>query len=84
MAPIDLISILVSDEHACRSKRLLERRHKQAQFHDPNKLLDNFDFQFNPKMNRSLVFDLATAAWFRRREDALFRGPSGSGTSHCA
>ncbi len=23
--------------------------------------LDNFDFQFNPKMNRSLVFDLATA-----------------------
>jgi hypothetical protein len=27
-----LISILVSDELACRSKRLLERRHKQAQF----------------------------------------------------
>ena len=39
MAPIDLISILVSDELACRSKRLLERRHKQAQFRDPNKLL---------------------------------------------
>ena len=37
-----------------------------------NKLLDNFDFQFNPKMNRSLVFDLATAAWIGRREDALF------------
>ncbi len=61
MAPIDLISMLVSDELACRSKRLLERRHKQAQFRDPNKRLDNFDFQFNPKMNRSLVFDLATA-----------------------
>src|SRR5208282_6291936 len=44
MAPIDLISILVSDELACRSKRLLERRHKQAQFRDPNKQLDNFDF----------------------------------------
>ena len=43
MAPIDLISILVSDELACRSRRLLERRHKQAQFRDPNKLLDNFD-----------------------------------------
>ena len=70
MAPIDLISILVSDELACRGKRLLERRHKQAQFRDPNKQLDNFDFQFNPKMNRSLVFDLATAAWIGRREDA--------------
>ncbi len=85
MAPIDLISILVSDELACRSKRLLERRHKQAEFRDPHKLLDNFDFQFNPKMNRSLVFDLATAAWIRRRrEDALFLGPAGSGKSHCA
>ena len=84
MAPIDLISILVSDELACRTKRLLERRHKQAQFRDPNKQLDNFDFQFNPKMNRSLVFDLATAAWIGRREDALFLGPAGSGKSHCA
>ena len=33
LAPIDLISTLVSDELACRSKRLLERRHKQAQLH---------------------------------------------------
>ena len=84
MAPIDLISILVSDELACRSKRLLERRNKQAQFRDANKLLDNFDFQFNPKMNRSLVFDLATANWVGKREDALFLGPPGSGKSHCA
>jgi len=83
-APIDLISILVSDELACRSKRLLERRHKQAQFRDPNKLLDTFDFQFNPKMNRSLVFDLATCAFIGRREDALFLGPGGTGKSHLA
>ena len=62
MAPIDLISILVSDELSCRSERLLERRHKQACFRDTNKTLDTFDFQFNPKMNRALVFDLATAA----------------------
>ena len=52
MAHIDLLSTLVSDELECRSKRLLERRHKQAQFRDADKRLDNFDFQFNPKMNR--------------------------------
>ena len=51
MAAIDLISTLVSDELACRSKRLLERRHKQAQFRDADKRLDNFDFQFNARMN---------------------------------
>jgi DNA replication protein DnaC len=44
-----------------RSATVLERRHKQAQFRDAEKRLDNFDFQFNPKMNRNLVFELATA-----------------------
>src|SRR5207253_125516 len=57
MAPIDLISCLVSDELNRRSDRLLERRRKHAAFRDPQKTLDNFDFTFNPKMNRTLVFD---------------------------
>src|SRR5229473_3315446 len=68
MAPIDLISCLVSDE--------LTR--------DPDRTLDNFDFAFNPKMNRSLVFDLATGAFISKREDALFLGPGGTGKSHLA
>lgn len=84
MAPIDLISCLVSDELSRRSDRLLERRRKQAGFRDPQKRLDNFEFNFNPKMNRSLIFDLATAAFIGRREDSLFLGPPGSGKSHLA
>jgi len=84
MAPIDLISCLVSDELSRRSDRLLERRRKQAGFRDPQKRLDNFDFNFNPKMNRSLIFDLATSAFIGRREDSLFLGPPGSGKSHLA
>jgi DNA replication protein DnaC len=84
MAPIDLISCLVSDELLRRSERLLERRRKQAAFRDPQKTLDNFDFTFNPKINRSLVFDLATGAFIAKREDALFLGPGGTGKSHLA
>jgi len=82
MAPLDLLSCLVSDELTRRADRLLERRRKQAQFRDPLKTLDNFDFTFNPKMNRSLVFELATGAFIARHEDALFLGPPGSGKSH--
>src|SRR5215475_7700290 len=84
MVPIDLISCLVSDELTRRSDRLLERRRKQAGFRDANRTLDNFDFTFNPKMNRSLIFDLATAAFIGKREDALFLGPGGTGKSHLA
>jgi DNA replication protein DnaC len=60
LAPIDLIACLISDELTRRSDRLLERRRKQAAFRDPQATLDNFDFDFNKKMNRSLVFQLAT------------------------
>jgi DNA replication protein DnaC len=84
MTPIDFISCLVSDELHRRSDRLLERRRKTAQFRDPQKTLDNFDFNFNRKMNRSLVFDLATANFIAKREDALFLGPPGTGKSHLA
>jgi len=84
MAPIDLISCLVSDELTRRMDRLLERRRKEARFRDPHTTLDNFDFNFNKKMNRSLVFDLATGAFIAKHEDALFLGPPGTGKSHLA
>jgi DNA replication protein DnaC len=84
MTPIDLISCLVSDELTRRGDRLLERRRKQAQFRDPQKTLDNFDFDFNRKMNRSLVFDLATGSFIAKHDDSLFLGPPGSGKSHLA
>ena len=84
MAPIDLISCLVSDELTRRADRLLESRRKQAGFRDPDRMLDNFDFSFNPKINRSLVFDLATGVFISRREDSLFLGPGGTGKSHLA
>jgi DNA replication protein DnaC len=67
-----------------RSERLLDRRRKQAAFRDRTRPWTNFDFTFNPKMNRSLVFDLATCAFIGKREDALFLGPGGTGKSHLA
>jgi DNA replication protein DnaC len=57
---------------------------QQAGFRDPDRTLDNFDYSFNPKTNRSLVFDLATGAFIQKREDALFLGPGGTGKSHLA
>jgi DNA replication protein DnaC len=84
MPPIDFLSCLVADELNRRGDRLLERRRKQAQFRDPHKTLDSFDFNFNKKINRSLVFDLASSAFIARHEDALFLGPPGTGKSHLA
>jgi DNA replication protein DnaC len=84
MAPIDLVSALVSDELLRRQDRLFARRHKQARFRDPDRSLDSFDFDFNRKMNRALVYELATARFVAQREDALLLGPPGTGKSHLA
>jgi DNA replication protein DnaC len=80
--PIDLVSVLVSDELLRRRDRLLERRIKLAGFRDPGKTLDSFDFDFNKKMDRALLFDLASARFVTQHEDALFLGPPGTGKSH--
>jgi DNA replication protein DnaC len=84
LAPLDLVATLVSDELQRRQDRLLERRHKQARFRDPDRSLDRFDFDFNKKMNRALVYELATARFVQQREDVLFLGPPGTGKSHLA
>jgi DNA replication protein DnaC len=84
LAPIDFLSRLVQDELVRRQDRLLDRRVKQAGFRDVDKRLDTFDFDFSRKMNRALVFELATARWITQHADALFLGPPGTGKSHLA
>jgi DNA replication protein DnaC len=81
---LDFLSVLVSDELLRRQDRLLGRRRKDAGFRDVGKTLDSFDFDFNKKMNRKLVFELATARFVAEQEDALFLGPPGTGKSHLA
>lgn len=84
MAPIDLMSVLVSDELRRRADRLLERRTKGAAFRESDRTLDNFDFDFNKKLNRRMVYELAAGHFIAKHEDALFLGPPGTGKSHLA
>jgi len=74
LAPIDFLSTLVSDELLRRQDRLLDRRVKQAGSRDVGKTLDAFDFEFNKKLNRRLVFELATGRFVAQHEDGLFLG----------
>jgi DNA replication protein DnaC len=82
--PIDLVSALVGDELIRRQDRLIARRVQQARFRDSDRTLDSFDLDFNKKMNRSLIHDLATARFILQREDVLLLGPPGTGKSHLA
>jgi DNA replication protein DnaC len=84
MAPLDFLAALVTDELVRRQDRLLDRRRTHARFRDPGKTLDTFDFDFNKKMDRARLFELATGRFIAAHEDALFLGPPGTGKSHLA
>ncbi len=84
MPHIDLLSALVGDELERRADRLIERRIRFARFRDAGRTLDSFDFDFNPKMNKKAVFELAAGRFIERHQDALFLGPPGTGKSHVA
>ena len=66
-----------------RERKAAERRLKMARF-PAHKLLDEFDFQARPSVNKPLVLELVKGEYLDRRENILLVGPSGTGKSHLA
>ena len=75
--------LILQDELAVRADRLMNRRVKVASFREP-RTLENFDFAFNPSINKKQVYDLATCRFVRQTRDLLLLGPPGTGKSHIA
>jgi DNA replication protein DnaC len=50
----------------------------------PGMTLGNFDFGFQPGIEKSKVDTLAACAWIRSHETVLFQGPPGIGKTHLA
>jgi DNA replication protein DnaC len=80
---VEFLELILQDELAVRSDRLLQRRVKAARFRDV-KTLDNFDWSFNPSIPRKQIFDLASGRFVREARDLLLIGPPGVGKSHIA
>lgn len=77
------LELLLQDELNVRGQRLLERRKKAAGFREL-KPLEDFDWNFNPAIKRSQIFDLATGQFIRQHRDVLLLGPPGVGKSFLA
>src|SRR6516164_8061238 len=77
----EFLELVLQDELAVRSDRLLKRRIKAANFREL-KTLDQFDWSFNPSLKKKQVFDLASARFIREARDVLLLGPPGLGKSH--
>lgn len=78
---LDLLERVLAVPAADRRERSLARRLKEAKFRDPAASLADFDWQFNPTIDRRQMESLATGDFVRRHENLIFVGQSGLGKS---
>jgi DNA replication protein DnaC len=76
----EFLELVLQDELLIRRERLIGRRVSTAQFREV-KLLDQFNWSFNPSIQRKQIYDLATCRFIREMRDVLFLGPPGVGKS---
>jgi len=76
----EFLELILQDELLIRNERLIGRRVKVAQFREL-KVLDQFNWSFNPSIHRKQIYDLATCRFIREMRDVLFLGPPGVGKS---
>lgn len=76
----EFLELVLQDELLVRNQRLIGRRVKAACFREL-KVLDDFDWSFNPSIKKKQIFDLATCRFVRETRDVLLMGPPGVGKS---
>ena len=79
----EFLELILQDELNVRQSRLVSRRIKTACFNEV-KNLDEFDFAFNPSIQRRQISDLATCQFIREKADVLLLGPPGVGKTFLA
>jgi DNA replication protein DnaC len=83
LAYTEFLSLLIQDEVARREQKKFQMRLRRATFR-ATKTLEQFDFERLPKLNRTLVHDLATGRYLDEKAPVLIVGPCGTGKSHLA
>jgi DNA replication protein DnaC len=83
MSYMDFLATIITDEIARRSQKKLALAVRRANFRN-HKTLEEFDFSFNPKINRSLVMDLDSCRFITEKVCVFIVGPCGTGKSHLA
>lgn len=79
----EFLSAIFTDELNIRQQRTIARRTKAATFREA-RTLEDFDFTFNPTINRPQIYDLAAGGFIDQARDLLLLGPPGVGKSHLA
>ena len=79
----EFLALLLYDELAAREQKKFATRFKKAQFKQ-NKTIENFDFEFNKKINKTQIMELCQCNFIKEKVCAVLIGSCGAGKSHVA
>ena len=80
---MEVLDYLLEQERKHRDAAAIDRRMKSAVF-PVIKTLGDFDFDFQPSIERSVIEDLTTLRFVHNAENVVLLGPPGVGKSHLA
>jgi DNA replication protein DnaC len=82
LSHLNFLHLLLGEPAARRRQQAIERRIREARFHDERTLTD-FNWSFNAAaIDRTQIEQLATGEFVRRAENLVMVGQSGVGKSH--
>jgi DNA replication protein DnaC len=80
---LEILDYLIEQEFSTRELKRAEYRTKRAGF--PNvKTIEQFDFGFQPSIDKNLIKELSTLKFAYNAENVIFIGPPGVGKTHLA
>lgn len=80
---LEFLELLLEDETAQRQANAYQKRLSASRI-NTQKTLDNYDFSYQPGVDRKVLYDLATARFIRQKENVLLLGKPGVGKTHLA
>ena len=79
----EFLALLLQDELLGRDNNKLRTRVRRSSIRS-DKTLESFDFDFNSKINRAQIQELASCRFIDEKAPVLIVGPCGTGKSHIA
>jgi len=85
MGYYEFIQNIIQEEVSVKKQRHIEYLIKNSKLPEPLKILGDFDFDFQPGLDRRLIMDLATLQFLKARQSILLTSKNnGVGKSHIA
>ncbi len=78
---IDFLELILDDEYRNRQSNSYTKRYAKAKF-PRHKTIEDFDFNFQPSIDKRLINDFLTCSFIREKRNVVFIGNPGTGKTH--